>query len=674
VGARGSGRFESISWEQAYDQLAESLTEVVAKYGSGAVYRQYGSGTNNCLLTYRGCITRLFNLTGGHLSHYNSYSSAQISVAGPYLYGRRDSNPAKDVENAKLLVMFGDNPLETQASGGGAGKDLLDALKISKAKVICLDPRYSDSAAVMADQWIPMRPGSDAAMALAVAYVLIAEDLVDKQFLNAYVVGYEGMPNRGSYKDYVLGLKDSVPKTPQWASAITMCPAETIEKLAIEIGTTKPCFITQGRGPQRTAFGEATALSIMALAVITGNVGISGGNTGDVFGAWGPKWPRFPEGENPIKDVIPSFSWVKAIKDGPSMTRLQDGVRGAESLSAPIKFLWNCSSNITLNQHSELASTKRVLQDPNLCRAIVNVDARLTPSAKIADIVLPSVLAPEQDEIFVQGWGMTKGLFLVAKAALKPPGEALSQYEIVRGLARRLGLEKEFTLDRSHWNWIEHLYRASRMVVADLPEDIQEAIDHGPYSFSPPARLIAFEQFRKDPVASPLSTPTGKIELYSERLERIAAQWTLPPEQVIAPIPQYHPSWEGPTSDGYPLQLIGHHYKGRVHSSFADLKSLATVAPQRLWLNPIDAEKRGLAHGDLAKVYNDRGQTLAKVKITQRIMPGVASLPQGAWFDPDSDDIDQGGCINALTRDFPSPLAKGNPQHTNRVEVIKSDR
>jgi DmsA/YnfE family anaerobic dimethyl sulfoxide reductase A subunit len=655
--------------------LAESLTNIIDKYGNEAVYRQYGSGTNNCLITYHGCIPRLFNLMGGFLTNYNSYSSAQISIAGPFLYGHRASNPANDVKNTKLLLMFGDNPLETQASSGGASRDLIEALKHSQAKVICLDPRLSDTAAVIADQWIPIRPGSDVAMALAIAYILITEDLTDNDFLKTHVVGYDDLSSGCSYKDYVLGLgKDQTPKTPRWASAITGCPAETIENLAIELGKTKPAFITQGRGPQRTAEGEAAALSIMALAVLTGNVGISGGNTGDVFGAWGPKWPRFPEGENPVKLVIPSFSWVRAIKDGPSLTSLSDGLRGGDALPTSIKFIWNCSSNITLNQHSELAATKEILEDPKLCHTIVNVDARLTPSAKISDLILPSVLAPEQDEIFVQGWGMTKGLFLVTKAALKPPGEAKTQYEIVSGLAKRLGLEKEFTSSMSQWDWVCHLYNASRSLAPELPEDIEQAVDHGPYTFLPSGSLVAFKEFRQDPKAFPLSTPTGKIELHSERLSQLGSLWKLPPGEVITPIPEYRPHWEGPTSEGYPLQLIGHHYKGRVHSSFANLKSLAVVAPQQLWVNPQDASSRGLQPGDLAKVFNDRGQSLVKVKITDRIMPGVISLPQGAWFDPDVNGVDHGGCINALTRDWPTPLAKGNPQHTNRADVVKVDK
>jgi len=121
----------------------------------------------------------------------------------------------------------------------------------------------------------------------------------------------------------------------------------------------------------------------------------------------------------------------------------------------------------------------------------------------------------------------------------------------------------------------------------------------------------------------------------------------------------------------YPLQLIGHHHKQRTHSSYGNNPWLREVAPHSLWINPIDAEVRGIAHGDRVRVFNEIGQTQVRAKVTPRIMPGVLSLPQGAWYAPDKNDLDKNGCINTLTSQRPSPLAKGNPQHTNLVQVEK---
>jgi DmsA/YnfE family anaerobic dimethyl sulfoxide reductase A subunit len=672
LGPRGSGRFEPVSWETAWDELAAALRDVLERDGNEAVHQSYGTGTINCTLNAGGAFPRLMNLLGGHLEGYNSYSSAQISAAAPFLYGAPRFNPPADVADSRLLLMFGENTLETQASGGGASRELLEALKKSRAKVIVVDPRLSDTAAALADRWIPVRPGSDGALALALAHELIRTDLIDADFLARCVVGYDDRLD--SFKNYVLGGgPDARPKTPRWAAEIAGCPAEVIEELAQELGRTKPAFIVQGLGPQRQAGGEATALAIMALAVLTGNVGLPGGNGGGPFEASGPSWPAFPVGVNPVKTKIPVFAWARAVRDGPALTSLDDGVRGAAALKTSVKFLWNCASNVLMNQHSELAAVRRLLADPARRLTVATVDVRLTPTARMSDYVLPSLLPPESDEIFTQGWGMSRGLYLATRAALKPPGQALSQHDIAVGLARRLGVERAFAQGLTAAGWLDLLHQAARQTAPQLPPTRAAAVEHGPYVFPPPSRRPALADFRADPGRRPLPTPSGKIELFSERLAELGRRWRLPAGEAIRPLPERLEVWEGPTAQGLPLQLIGHHFKGRIHSSFAGLKNLGAAHPQRLWMNPLDAQPRGLAHGDLALVFNDRGRVLARVKVTERVMPGVVSLPQGAWHDPDREGLDRGGCVNALTRDRPSPLAKGNPQHTNRVEAVKAD-
>ena len=143
---------------------------------------------------------------------------------------------------------------------------------------------------------------------------------------------------------------------------------------------------------------------------------------------------------------------------------------------------------------------------------------------------------------------------------------------------------------------------------------------------------------------------------------------------MISALPEYHETWGMPSDAGsreYPLQLVGHHYKQRTHSSYGNNPWLKEAAPQCLWINPLDAEPRGIAHGDVVRVHNQIGRTEVRAKVTPRIMPGVLSLPQGAWYTPDESGLDKNGCINILTSQRPSPLAKGNPQHTNLVEVEK---
>lgn len=195
VGKRGEGKFERISWDEALDAIAASLKNVVAKYGNEAVYINYSSGIVGGNITrsspYASLVARLMNCYGGFLSHYGTYSTAQISCAMPYTYGSNDGNSTSDIENSKLVVMFGNNPAETRMSGGGITYYLEQARERSNARMIVIDPRYTDTAAGREDEWIPIRPGTDAALVAGIAWVLIDENLVDQPFLDTYCVGYD---------------------------------------------------------------------------------------------------------------------------------------------------------------------------------------------------------------------------------------------------------------------------------------------------------------------------------------------------------------------------------------------------------------------------------------------------------------------------------------------------
>lgn len=276
--------------------------------------------------------------------------------------------------------------------------DLITAKQKSNVKIIVIDPRHTDTVNTVADQWIPIYPGTDAALVSALAYILIREALIDESFLARYCVGYDekSLPEEvepgSSYKSYILGEgRDGIPKTPGWATPITGIPEDIIVKLAREIGQSKPAYISQGWGPQRHYNGEFTARAVSMLPILTGNVGIRGGNTGAREGGVILPWPEFPVLENPVKAAIPVFMWSEAIVHGSEMTGLKDGVRGVEQLSVPIKFLWNYAGNCLINQHSDINRTKKIIGDESLCDTIVVVDNFMTSSAMYADFLLPAV-------------------------------------------------------------------------------------------------------------------------------------------------------------------------------------------------------------------------------------------------------------------------------------------
>ena len=687
VGARGEAKFQRISWEQAYDTIADELKRIKATYGNEAIYLHYATGTLGATVAKSwppdaSPIARLMNCYGGYLRHYGTYSTAQISAALPYTFGNTAGNSIDDIENSRLVVFFGNNPSETRMSGGGVTYFVREAARRGGAKVIVVDPRLTDTAVACGDEWIPIRPGTDAALVNGLAYVMITENLVDQRFLDRYCVGYDeehmppGIPPNNSFKAYILGLAgDRTPKTPQWAAAIAGVPAAAIVRLAREIALTKPAYIAQGWGPQRHANGEQSARSIAMLPILTGNVGISGGNTGAREGGYAMPIAPYPTLENPVKASISFYTWPDAIQRGPEMTATRDGVRGKDRLNVPIKFLWNYAGNALINQHSDANGTAKLLANDKLCEMIVVIDNHLTPSARFADLLLPDTTNFEQNDIAPQGSSGNMGYAIFTAKAIEPMFECRTVYEMCTEIAKRLGVEREFTEGRTQDEWLRHVVDATRQAVPSFPDyDAFRAM--GIFKMkNPNEHIVAHKGFRDDPVANKLGTPSGKIEIFSERLFQLGKTWELPKGDVITGLPEYVPTWEGvsdPLRGKFPLQMITHHYKQRTHSTYGNVDWLKGALPQELWMNPVDAQVRGIRHGERVRVYNDRGRVELPAKVTGRIMPGVVSLPQGAWYAPDTRGIDQGGCANTLTAYHPSPLAKGNPQHTNLVQVEKA--
>ncbi|ESM18706.1 DMSO/selenate family reductase complex A subunit [Enterobacter hormaechei] len=616
VGKRGEGKFERITWEEALDTIAASLKSVVEKYGNEAVYINYSSG-----------------IVGGGITYY-----------------------------------------------------LEQARERSNARMIVIDPRYTDTAAGREDEWVPIRPGTDAALVAGIAWVLINENLVDQPFLDKYCVGYdektlpEGAPANGHYKAYILGQgDDKTAKTPEWASRITGIPADRIIKLAREIGSAKPAYICQGWGPQRQANGEQTSRAIAMLPILTGNVGINGGNSGARESTYTITIERMPLPENPVKTQISCFSWTDAIARGPEMTALRDGVRGKDKLDVPIKFIWNYAGNTIINQHSDINKTHDILQDESKCETIVVIDNFMTSSAKYADIVLPDLMTVEQEDIIPNDYAGNMGYLIFLQPVTAPKFERKPIYWIMSEVAKRLGpdIHQKFTEGRTQEQWLRYLY--AKMVAKDPLLPSYDALKKmGIYKRKDPnGHFVAYKKFRDDPDANPLKTPSGKIEIYSSKLADIAATWELQKDETITPLPVYTSTfegWDAPERSKFPLQLFGFHFKARTHSSYGNVDVLQAACRQEVWLNPVDAEQRGIKNGDMVRVFNDRGEVRIAAKVTPRIMPGVSAMGQGAWHDANmnGDRVDHGSCINTLTTHRPSPLAKGNPQHTNLVQIEKA--
>jgi DmsA/YnfE family anaerobic dimethyl sulfoxide reductase A subunit len=690
VGKRGEGKFERISWDEALDTVAGKLKDTIAKYGNEAIYFHYGSG-NQAFVSNRNAAMRFLNCIGGYLNFYGDYSAGQTIAAWPYTYGEFSyvgfgngaGSLASQIANAKLYVTFGNNQAVTRSSGIGQTWEIACAKEAGKTRTIMIDPIYTDSALGKEDEWVAIRPGTDAALVEGIAHVLISENLVDQDFLDKYCVGYDektlpaSAPKNSDYKSYILGKgPDGIAKTPAWAAKICGVPAANIARLAREIGGTRPVYISQGWGPQRQANGEQTARAIAMLPILTGNIGLPGTNSGAREGdAWLGE-VSLPRPANPVKAAIPCFLWTDAIARGREMTAKRDGVRGVDKLAQPIKFMWVHQSNTLINQHSDINKTHKTLQDDKKCEFILVVDNQMTPTARYADIVLPATMMMEAPDMAADSYASGRYTFLVAmQKAVEPAGEAKTNYDICREIARRMGVEDKFTEGRSLEQWIEWCYEQTRKKYPSLPE-FAEFWQKGLVKVQPATHDgIVLKDFRADPVKNKLKTPSGKIEIYSERLAKLAAEWELPKGDVISALPKYVATWDSPSdvkARKYPLQAFGFHGPGRTHSTYHNIPWLRETHPDLVMLNPRDAKKRGIKTGDKVKVFNDRGALVLPAKVTPRIMPGVIAMPQGAWYKPRPDGVDEGGAINMLTSQRPSPLAKANPSHTNLVDVRKA--
>ena len=674
---RGDGQYEQISWDEALQTIAEKLKYTIDTYGNEAVYNNYATGVS---ATTARPINRLMNLLGGSLGYYGSYSTAEISWISPYMWGGSPASSTSAAADADLVLMFGSSPVETRQGGAGSHHDWVRMRENAKGEVIIIDPRMSDSAMGHSAQWQPINPGTDAALCSAIAHELIVNDQVDHEFLDTYCVGFDEttMPESAkgqnkSYTDYIMGTGyDMVEKTPEWAAPICGISVERIRELADKIANAESLYVGQGWGPQRRANGEMTALSICMLPILTGNIGLPGTSTGLRESRSSVGLKSLPAGDNPVKTKISVFSMVDAIDHGTEMTEVADGVKGKEKLDTNIKFVWNYAGNCITNQNSDINHVHDVMVDDTKCEFVVGIDTVMCDSLKYSDIILPDLFRFEQ--VSMIGTGGDDGYMIAGQPCTERKFECRTNYEWVAELAEIMGVGEEFSEGKTEEDWIKELYEASREKNPDLPT-YEDAMAMGVYTVKG-NKKIALEAFRADPVANPLKTPSGKIEIYSEALDQYIQTHEFADDDFVAPVPVYATEWYGveTTTDEYPLVCSGFHYRGRLHSSWGFDEQLKAANPQEAWINPVDAEERGIAQGDTIRVKNQFGEIELLAKVTGRTTPGVVCISQGAWHDADmnGDRVDKGGSINTLTTLRPSPLAKGNPQHTNICQVTKA--
>ncbi len=627
-GPRGSGRFREITWPEALDIVADRLAAIIARHGAAAILRLGGSGSCRGALHNTNRLTaRFLSLLGPCADTYGSYSSAAATFATPFVLGTNMAGiDPGTLQHAGLILLWGANIADCRL--GSEWEMRIREAKRRGVEVIVIDPRCTNTVRRLGTRWVPVRPGTDSALMMAVLYVLIQEGLVDLDFVDRYSVGYAGL------KNHILGSDDGRPKTPAWAEALCGTPAATISELARLYGRSKPAALMPGLSIQRTIGGEEAVRLAIALQVATGNLGRLGGSSGAFAQDRLPK-PRMgaipvPQREGGVPP-IPVYRWADAILQG-----------RAGGYPSDIKAVYSAGGNY-LSQGADVRKNMQALDGVEFA---VCHDIFLTPTARYADVVLPvTTFLERQDIVFASG-----NYLLFSNRAVDPLPGARSDYDIYCELAERLGFGAEYSQGRDEEAWLQ-----SFVAESEVP-DYDEFKRTGIYWAKDQMR-VGLADFVADPQGCPLQTPSGRIELASQAYAAQTGFPAVPACRILPPDPCY------------PLRLVTPKPRFRIHSQGANIPWFVEREGQQLWIHPLDAGPRGIADGRQVLVSSAEGRVRVPARVSTEIMPGVVSLLEGAWPEFDEDGVDTAGSANVLTSSEPTLPSQGSRTHSVLVEV-----
>lgn len=607
------GAFVRISWDEALDTIADRLVAVRREPGPQSVLYYSSSGTKGLL---NGVADRFWRLFGGCTTTYGDLCWPAGLEATRLALGANEHNVPWDLANAKLVVLWGKNAAETNIHQMAFVERALEG----GAQLVVIDPRRTETAA-RATLHVQPRPGTDAAVALAVAHLLFARGQVNEAFVAAHVHGAD------AFREHVRDC------TPEWAARIADVPADQISRLAALVGTVAPMTICAGFGMQRYTNSGQTLRSMLALVALTGNVGKPG--AGWIFAnlrtqLWGEK--------DPIAFYPP------AQPDGVVRVSISTALLGPQMLATtdpPLRFAWVERGN-PIPQNPE---TPTVLRAFRALDFRVVVDEVLTDTAREADIVLPAKTFFEQTDVIGAYWHD----YLQLRPQVIPlPGEVKPESEIYRLLAARLGIPAG-DIDAAIPS-PERVEEFLRRRLAAVPGVSLEMLREGPVRV-PGLGEVAFADLR-------FPTPSGRIELWSDEAR---ARWG------VHELPSYAEPVEVRRREGerarHPLALLTPNTKNRIHSQFGNLQTLRALEPRPvLAIAPEDAGARGIATGQRVRVFNDRGALVVHARVDHSVKRGCVTLHNGWW-------LTDGGAVNVLSKARETDMGFGAAFHENLVEV-----
>ncbi|HSW31436.1 MAG TPA: molybdopterin-dependent oxidoreductase [Longimicrobiales bacterium] len=613
---RPDGSFERISWDQALDEIASRLQRVRAEDGPQAVLYYSASGTKG-LLNRVG--TAFWRLYGGYTGTYGDLCWPAGLEATRLTLGANTHNAPWDLANARLIVLWGKNAAETNIHQ----MPFVEASLQAGGRLVVVDPRRTETAE-RAELLVQPRPGTDGALALAIAHVLFRDGLVDQPFTDAHVLGHE------EYRERVADL------TPDWAETITGVPARAIERLAALMGSVQPMTVAAGFGMQRYANSGQTMRALLALVALTGNLGRRGAG-----------W-QFANLQTAVFDEVqdPVAFYPPERPDGVARIAVSTARLGAGMLALrdpPLRMAWVERGN-PIPQNPE---TPTVLRAFRALDFRVVVEQFLTDTAQEADIVLPAKTLFEQTDVIGAYW---HPYIQLRPKVLEPPGEVKPESEVYRLLAERLGVPAAAVDAELPGIGEEAVREWLTGKLAPFPELSLERLEQGPV-LAPGHQEVAFEDLR-------FPTPSGKIELRSEEAAR---RWGV----------DALPGWSEPVEAGqqggrHPLCLMTPNTKNRIHSQFGNLDMIRANDPAPvLRLSPVDALPRAIRDGDRVRVFNDRGSLELPCTLDFGILAGCVCLTNGWWIGDD-------GAVNLLSAGRETDMGHGAAFHENRVQVEPS--
>ena len=676
VGERGEGKFKRASWDAALDYVAEKMVHLKQKYGPTALLDQSYAGASYGVLhksdQIEGLQARFLGMFGCRTNSWSVPSYQGTTFSSRMTFGTiEDGNEDDTFAHSKLIVMWGWNPAYT--FHGGNTFYYMRMAKQQGCKFVLVDPQYTDSASAYDAWWIPIRPNTDAAMMAGMAHYIFVNKLHDQGFIDRFVQGMDAgtMPDwakgQESFKDYILGTRDKQPKTPEWAAEICGVPADTIKKLANMYATTKPAALKASWAPGRNAYGEQYNRMAAALQAMTGNIGKLGGCAEGVGKAWHAEGVAYPYDEyaNVWYASIKSDRWAHCVLNYPKLKREEVGLwPRSDNLDGVIPnirgIFWQGSDwfNQLTNINKEIQAIKKL-------DLVVCMDSTITPSGLWADVLLPVATHFERHDVALPWY---KGHYYIHRPkVIAPMGESKTDFQIYTELAYRLGFgpafnpkaSREYFLydDAVDEAYLREWWEGKVMAHQGVTMPWEEFKRRGVYKFRLSRPHVAFQdQIEK---GIPFQTPSGKIEILSTQLGQIT-DWTK--TAYGYPIPAI-PKWIEPFEylgdkekvKKHPYHLITPHPRWRTHSIFHNIPWLRETYDQEVTINAGDAAKLGIKTGDVVEVYNDRGRIVVPAFVTERCMPGVAIVFEGAWMDLDDKGVDRAGNPDFLTLDEPSP-------------------